>query len=136
MFQLPELLRQLLYHVARLGRQGGVTTATVVAVTGFNLFGPGSHMSLLEHLKHPLGLMVSVVGSAVIFNITLKHFNEVLKRLVKEGHHTEDEFKQTLNLIRALFGRPPKVDDERHADVKETNSDSKNSADDNSADTK
>jgi hypothetical protein len=135
MNQLAELLRQLLYHIARLGRPGGVTTATVLAATGFNLFGPGR--SMFDQLAHPLTLMASVVGWTVIFNIGLTHFNDVLERLLKEGDDTEKETKRTVNLFRAFLGGSRKKDDEPPSDVSDTrNSDSKNADDTNNDDTK
>jgi len=129
MNQITELLRQLVCHITRLGRQGGVTTATVLTATGFNLFGPGT--SMLDQLAHPLSLMASIVGWTVIFNIGLSHFNDVLERLLKEGDDTEKETKRTANLFRSFLGGSRKVDDEPPPAVK-TDLNSKNATDTNS----
>jgi hypothetical protein len=124
MSYLPRLFRVTLYHLSRLFRQGGRTVAIFAAV-GFNMFGHGTNMSLVEHLERLPKFMASILVSAVIFHIGLKHFNEYLERLVKEGQDTEAETRRTINLLGLLLRR------HRREAVKSDDLDSKNSADDN-----
>src|SRR5688500_9305059 len=117
MNQLPEFLRMLLYHLTRLGRQGGVTAATALTATGFKLFEPGT--SMLDQLQHPFSLMTSIVGATVLFNFGLAHFNHFLEYLLKVGSDTEKEMKRTANLCGSFLGRSQNVDDEPPPAVKD-----------------
>jgi hypothetical protein len=106
MKNLSNLIRTLVYHCARFGRQARAITATAtVLVVGAVSSSTGT---LIPHLEHFFHFLIYVIGSAVVLNILLRHGNELLEHLLSVERTTEHETRRMLTLLRELLGFPPK----------------------------
>jgi hypothetical protein len=104
MRSLTDLLRNLFYHLLGRRRQAGGLIATVVlTLAGYNADTPAG-VALFNHASHFVHWMVLLIGSAVVLNITLKHGNELLERLIGERNITEAESRRTARLLKKLVG--------------------------------
>lgn len=98
MKNLADLLRNLLYHAFNAPRQLGKLTATALVAAGIS---SGTLFANLEHLLH---FLITLIGSAVVLNIILRHGNEVLELLIQHQTETHQETRRTIRLVKMLLG--------------------------------
>jgi hypothetical protein len=115
---LAELLRNLVYLLAKPRQAGSLVAMTVLSVTGYNVATSTNGLALFNPVQHILHLMVYLIGSAVVLNVILKHWNELLERLVDEGCTTRVEAGRTAGLLKRLLGIPPKNSESTQSDSK------------------
>lgn len=110
MKNLTDLLRNLLYHCksGRQGGGGGLGPTIALAIVGFGVVAPSKGVAIFAHAQQLLHVMVYLIGSAVVLNVTLRHGNELLRRLIAEEQVTRDESRELLTLLKRLLGfKPP-----------------------------